>query len=49
MKQLTKIFDVEIDVWFKNDQFYLGHDEPQYIVNMEFLNNSKLFGYILKI
>ena len=44
---INQNFDVEIDVWFKNDQFYLGHDEPQYPVNMEFLNNRKL-GYILK-
>lgn len=33
-------FDVEIDVWLKNNKFYLGHDEPQYDVPFEwFVNN----------
>ena len=27
---INQNFDVEIDVWFKNNNFYLGHDEPQY-------------------
>jgi hypothetical protein len=25
-------YDVEIDVWWKNGKFYLGHDEPTYLV-----------------
>ncbi len=36
-------FDVEIDVWFVDDKFYLGHDEPQYEVKFEFFINSKLW------
>ena len=35
--------DVEIDVWFKNQQFYLGHDEPQYSISQEYLANPKLW------
>ena len=31
-----KGYDVEIDVWWKEDGFYLGHDEPQYKVSREF-------------
>ena len=27
-------YDVEIDLWFKNDKFYLGHDNPQYEINI---------------
>ena len=35
-------YDVEIDVWYINDNFYLGHDNPQYEVNLEwFLNRIK--------
>ena len=40
---IKKKFDVEIDLWFKKDKFYLGHDEPQYEVNINFLKNKKLW------
>lgn len=30
-------FDVEIDVWYIDDQWFLGHDEPQYKVDNKFL------------
>lgn len=30
-------FDVEIDLWLVNNQYVLGHDEPQYDVDMEWL------------
>ena len=30
-------FDVEIDVWFYKDNFYLGHDEPLYKVKKNFI------------
>lgn len=36
-------FYCEIDLWYINNVFYLGHDNPQYVINYEFLNNSKLF------
>ena len=36
-------FDVEIDVWYKNNNWYLGHDKPQYIVDERFLENKKLW------
>jgi hypothetical protein len=36
-------YDVEIDVWFKNDSFFLGHDEPQYQIDDSFLMNNKLW------
>jgi hypothetical protein len=36
-------FDIEIDVWSEKDKFYLGHDYPQYSVNIEFLKNEKLW------
>jgi len=36
-------FDVEIDVWWKEDGFYLGHDEPQYKVSRDFLREPKFW------
>jgi YrbI family 3-deoxy-D-manno-octulosonate 8-phosphate phosphatase len=34
-------YNVEIDVWFENERFYLGHDKPTYEVDKFFLFNSK--------
>ena len=36
-------FDVEIDVWYINGRFKLGHDSPQYPVKPEFLLQSGLW------
>ena len=36
-------FDVEIDVWFKNSKFYLGHDEPQYDIENSFLLKKEVW------
>jgi hypothetical protein len=36
-------FEVEIDVWFIDNQFYLGHDQPTYLVDGGFLQNQKLW------
>ena len=30
-------YDVEIDVWCIDERYYLGHDEPQYEVDLDFL------------
>jgi hypothetical protein len=32
-------YDVEIDVWMINDILYLGHDEPQYEIEIEWLED----------
>ena len=34
---------VEIDVWFKDNNILLGHDEPQYVVDFEFLKQDGLW------
>lgn len=34
-------YDCEIDVWYDNDDWYLGHDAPQYKINERFLLNHK--------
>ena len=36
-------YDVEIDVRFLNDEFWLGHDAPQYKVNGDFLKTKGLW------
>ena len=32
-------FQVEVDFWFVNNKFYLGHDEPQYDIPFEWFRN----------
>jgi hypothetical protein len=47
---LSKGFDVEVDVRFLNKSVFLGHDDAQYLVNLNWLNErKKKFGYIAKI
>jgi len=42
-------YDVEIDVWFINGEYYLGHDEPQYPIKLPFLKNKKLWCHAKNI
>ena len=42
LKVLNLGYDVEIDVWFIDNEFYLGHDYPKYIVNKSFLENPMI-------
>ena len=50
MKAVDKGFDVEIDVWFKNNDFYLGHDSQclKLIKNL-FVKNFGVMQKILKL
>jgi hypothetical protein len=36
-------YDVEVDVWFLNNKFYLGHDKALYITDKIFLSNPRLW------
>lgn len=36
---IIKGYDAEIDVWFVEEKFILGHDEPQYKINKSFLQD----------
>ena len=36
-------YDVEIDVWFINGEYVLGHDYPQYKMDIEQLRNNRLW------
>ena len=46
---LNKGFDCEIDVWYKNNQFYLGHDDPTYLISKDYLVNDKLWCHAKNI
>lgn len=48
-KALDLGFDCEIDVWFLNDRWYLGHDEPQYSIAVDFLINNRLWVHCKNI
>lgn len=39
-------FDVEIDLRYYHGAFYLGHDEPQYQITLEWIHNRRHFLWI---
>lgn len=39
-------FDVEIDVWEMKSELFLGHDEPQYKININWLLSRKSFLWV---
>lgn len=43
IKAIDEGYDVEIDVWKINSKLFLGHDEPQYEITIDFLFNTKLW------
>jgi hypothetical protein len=40
---LNSKIDCEIDVWFVDNQYYLGHDNPQYRIDESFLSQNGLW------
>jgi hypothetical protein len=40
---LREGFDVEIDVWFLNGNYFLGHDHPNYLVSDSWLANPSFW------
>jgi hypothetical protein len=36
-------YDVEIDVWYFNENYYLGHDMPKYKIDLNFLKNNNFW------
>ena len=42
-KALSSGYDVEVDVRFDNNKFFLGHDFNQYQINKDFLLNEKIW------
>jgi hypothetical protein len=42
-------FDCEIDVWYKDSSFYLGHDEPTHKIVVDFLKKPGLWCHAKNI
>lgn len=42
---LSKVFDVELDVRFINKSLFLGHDEAQHLVSLNWLNKKKIWTH----
>ena len=38
---IKKGFDVEIDLWYDKGQMFLGHDDPQYLIDVQALIKFK--------
>ena len=41
INRALRFFNVEIDVWFHNGSFYLGHDSPEYNIDISWLKNRQ--------
>ena len=48
-KALFHGFNVEIDVWYIDNKYYLGHDLPQYEIEEDFLQNASLWCHAKNI
>jgi len=42
-KALEKGYNVEIDVWYIYDKLYLGHDGPQYEIEIDYLKDERFW------
>jgi hypothetical protein len=42
-KAIAEGFDVEVDVWRIGNKLWTGHDEPQYEISWEFLDERRLW------
>jgi len=40
---MTKGYNVEVDVWYENDTWHLGHDRPTYEIKKDFFYNNLLW------
>jgi len=43
---LSKGFDCEVDFWFIDNKFLLGHDEPQYEIPFDFIQSYYRYLWI---
>ena len=48
-KALDTGFHVEVDVWYINNSFFLGHDAPTYSIHPSFLKNDNLWCHAKNI
>lgn len=42
---ISKGYDVEVDVWLINNQWFLGHDSPTEIINLSFLERLVIWSH----
>ena len=45
-KTLDLGYDCEVDLWIKDDVWYLGHDEPKYEIDINFLSRPRLWIHV---
>ena len=45
MDAIDEGYDVEIDLWYQDDQFYLGHDFPQHPISESELASIKVYSW----
>jgi hypothetical protein len=43
IEALLQGYDVEIDVWYINDELFLGHDDPMYKIEYNFITQPSLW------
>ena len=43
---IRKGYNVEVDFWYDNGKFVLGHDEPQYTIPLNFIENYYRYLWI---
>tara|TARA_B100000963_G_scaffold344053_1_gene346507 strand:+ start:175 stop:633 length:459 start_codon:yes stop_codon:yes gene_type:complete len=43
---LDKGLDVEVDIWFENNKFFLGHDSPDELLNIDFFKINELWFHL---
>ena len=46
---LARGYDVEVDVWYIKDKYYLGHDAPKTETTFEYLNNDRFWCHCKNI
>lgn len=49
LEALNMGYHVEIDIWYINNKFILGHNEPQYEVNESFILNGRFWQHAKNI
>ena len=42
-------YDVEVDVWSLEGKLFLGHDYPKYPIQIDFLENDKIWSHVKNI
>ena len=49
IKKALEKYDVEVDVWYVDEEWFLGHDEPLYRIELEFLKQKGLWCHAKNI